>query len=593
MDFAQHVKSSVDIVGALGEYVRLRKQGADRFVGLCPFHTEKTPSFSVHQGLQIYKCFGCGKGGDVFSFLMELQGLSFYEALKTLAEQHGIPMPRRQFGELSDEESRRRTALYRMHEIAQEVFQKQLKGPEGAHALEYTKRRSLSTEIVAEFGLGHAAAKSRLIDRFHREGLPDKHLEESGSVSKSRDGRGFYERFRDRLTFPITNENGRIVAFGARALAADQQPKYLNSAETPIYKKSSVLYNLHRAKVSMRKENRVILVEGYMDVIGVHAAGFPSVVATCGTSLTSQQVRALRRHVGLVVVNFDSDSAGKNAAQRSIDLLLQEGLSVRVLTLPDGMDPADYCQKQGPDAYRERLENAPDYYIWLADRAREQFDMHTSDGRMGAFRFLMPSVHLIPDKLKRASLADELANHLAISPSLVLEQFRRAATERRSAPLDTAAVEELSPGESLLLRLFVKSPEARLEMLDGVAEISAAENLSSAKIFEALKVVASSEEPFQYTAVEGRLEEKDRKLLSKIVFKEDAHPCSLDDGRQAYGALRARSWERRYRSVRRQIAEAEKLGDRREALRFLQLKTKLERERRDGGLEAEKADKVL
>ena len=296
---------------------------------------------------------------------MELQGLSFYEALKTLADQHGIPMPRRQFGELSDEESRRRTALYRMHEIAQEVFQKQLKGPAGAHALEYTKRRSLSTEIVAEFGLGHAAAKGRLIDRFHREGLPDKHLEESGLVSKSRDGTGFYERFRDRLTFPITNENGRIVAFGARALAADQQPKYLNSAETPIYKKSSVLYNLHRAKVSMRKENRVILVEGYMDVIGVHAAGFPSVVATCGTSLTSQQVRALRRHVGLVVVNFDSDSAGKNAAQRSIDLLLQEGLSVRVLTLPDGMDPADYCQKQGPGAYRERLENAPDYYIWL------------------------------------------------------------------------------------------------------------------------------------------------------------------------------------------------------------------------------------
>lgn len=593
MDFAQHVKSSVDIVGVLGEYVRLRKQGPDRFVGLCPFHTEKTPSFSVHQGLQIYKCFGCGKGGDVFSFLMELQGLSFYEALKTLAEQHGIPMPRRQFGELSDEESRRRTALYRMHEIAQEVFQKQLQRPQGAQALEYTRRRSLSAEVIAEFGLGYAAARSRLTDQFHREGLPDKHIEESGLVSRSRDGTGFYDRFRDRLTFPISNENGRIVAFGARALAADQQPKYLNSAETPIYKKSSVLYNLQRAKVSMRKENRVILVEGYMDVIGVHAAGFPSVVAICGTSLTSEQVRALRRHVELVVVNFDSDSAGKNAAQRSIDLLLQEGLSVRVLTLPDGLDPADFCQKYGPDAYRERLESAPDYYIWLADRAREQFDMHTSDGRVGAFRFLMPSIHLLPDKLKRASLADELANHLAIPPGLVLEQFRRAATERRSAALDTATTDALSPGENLLLKLFLKSPGARQEMLNGVAEISASEDLSSAKIFEALRVVESSEEPFQYAAVEGRLEEKDRKLLSKIVFEEDAHSCSLDDGRQACAALRVRSWERRYRSVRRQIAEAEKSGDRREALRFLQFKTKLERERRDNVLTAEKAGEVV
>ena len=593
MDFAQHVKSSVDIVGVLGEYVRLRKQGPDRFVGLCPFHTEKTPSFSVHQGLQIYKCFGCGKGGDVFSFLMELQGLSFYEALKTLAGQHGIPMPRRQMGELSDEESRRRTALYRMHEIAQEVFQKQLQSPQGAPALEYTRRRSLSEEVIAEFGLGYAAARSRLIDHFHREGLPDKHLEESGLVSKSREGTGFYDRFRDRLTFPISNENGRIVAFGARALAAGQKPKYLNSAETPIYKKSSILYNLQRAKVPMRKENRVILVEGYMDVIGVHAAGFPSVVASCGTSLAAEQVRALRRHVELVVINFDSDSAGMSAAQRSIDLLLEEGLSVRVLTLPDGLDPADFCQKHGSDAYRDRLENAPDYYIWLADRAREQFDMHTSDGRVGAFRFLMPSIHLLPDKLKRASLADELANHLAIPPGLVLEQFRRAATERRSAPLDAATTDEFSPGESLLLKLFLKSPEARQEMLNGVAEIAASEDLPSAKIFEALRVVESSEEPFQYAAVEGRLEEKDRKLLSKIAFEEDAHSCSLDDGRQARGALRVRSWERRYRSVRRQIAEAEKSGDRREALRFLQLKTKLERERRDNVLAAEKAAEVV
>ena len=593
MDFAQHVKSSVDIVGVLGEYVRLRKQGPDRFVGLCPFHTEKTPSFSVHQGLQIYKCFGCGKGGDVFSFLMELQGLSFYESLKILAEQHGIPLPRRQFGELSDEESNRRTALYRMHEIAQEAFQKQLQGPKGVRALEYTKRRSLSADVVAEFGLGYAAARSGLIDHFHREGLPDKHLEESGLISKSREGKGFYERFRDRLTFPITNENGRIVAFGARALAEDQQPKYLNSAETPIYKKSSILYNLQRAKVSMRKENRAILVEGYMDVIGVHAAGFPSVVATCGTSLTSEQVRTLRRHVELVVINFDSDTAGKNAAQRSIDLLLQEGLSVRVLTLPDGLDPADFCERHGPEAYGERLKTAPDYYIWLADRAREQFDMHTADGRVGAFRFLMPSVHLIPDKLKRASLADELANHLAIPPGLVLEQFRRAATERRSAPLDTPAADDFSPGESLLLKLFMKSPEARREMLTGVAKISASQDLPSAEIFRALGVVEASEEPFQYTAVESRLEDKDRKLLSKIVFEEVGHSGSLDDGRQAYGALRVRSWERRYRSVRRQIAEAEKSGNRREALRFLQLKTKLERERKDNDLTAESVDEVI
>ena len=579
MEFAQHVKSTVDIVAVIAESVRLRKQGPERWIGLCPFHTEKTPSFSVHQGMQFYKCFGCGKGGDVFNFLMELQGLSFFEALKTLAQQHGIPLPERGTGDLSDAESRKREVLGRMHEIAQSLFEQQLASAAGVGVRDYLAKRGLGLEVIKEFGLGFAAGGSRLKARFEKQGIAAEHYEASGLIGKGRERPDFYDRFRDRLTFPITNETGRIVAFGGRAILPEQQPKYLNSPETPIYHKSSVLYNLHRARPFMRKENRAVLVEGYMDVIGVQMAGCPAVVATCGTALTPQQVRTLRRHVGSVVVNFDPDPAGQSAAQRSIDLLLQENLDVRVLSLPGGLDPADYCREKGGEAYRALLDKAPSYHVWLAERAREQFDLRTSEGRVAALGLLMPAINLAPDKIRRVAQADEAAAYLGIDPGLVLDQFRRAALDRRPPTFTASSLDALSQSEKLLIRTLLESAEAREEMLAAVSEMARADSLASADILEAMAATRGSDDPFQYSGVEGRLEEKDRERLSLIVFEQTGNQISLDHARQALGALRRRSWEKRYRAVRRQIEQAEKAGDRSEALRLLQAKTRLERER--------------
>ena len=579
MDFAQHVKSSVDIVRVVGEYVRLRKQGTNRHVGLCPFHTEKTPSFSVHEVLQIYKCFGCGKGGDVFNFLMELQGLTFYEALKTLAEQHGIPLPRPQRGDVADADSRRRAALYRIHEIAASFFGERLQAADGSRARDYLVRRGIDEETASRFDLGFAPAQGQgLLNTLEREGISQDYWEASGLILKRQDGTGFYDRFRDRLTFPIAGESGRIIAFGGRRLSDEQQPKYLNSPETTIYTKSAVLYNLHRARKSMREQNRVVLVEGYTDVIGLARAGISAVVASCGTSLTPRQVRTLRRQVDRVVVNFDPDQAGQNATERSIQLLLQEGLQVRALTLPEGLDPDEFCERHGADRYRELLDKAPDYFLWLADRARSQFDVRSPEGRVAAFRFLMPSIHLLPDKIQRAALTNELADHLGVDRGLVLEQLRRAAVERRSPPpVSSSGPGDASPGEKLLLRLLTESEEARKEMLPGVLKIAVREALPTAAILEAVVAVASSGERFQYAAVEGRLDEKDQEFLSRIIFETDSQPCSLDDGRQAYAALRKMEWEREYRSLRRRIAQAEKSGDRRAAIELLRTKTELER----------------
>lgn len=578
MDFAQHVKSSVDIVRVVGEYVRLRKQGTNRYVGLCPFHTEKTPSFSVHEVLQIYKCFGCGKGGDVFNFLMELQGLTFYEVLKTLAEQHGIPLQRLERRDFTDLDSRRRSSLYRIHEIAVAFYQDCLQAEAGSLARDYLLRRGIDEEITSQFGLGFAPSQGRgLLDVLTREGIPQDSWEASGLILRRQNGTGFYDRFRDRVIFPIAGETGRVLAFGGRRLKDEQQPKYLNSPETAIYKKSAILYNFHRAKQSMRKQNLVVLVEGYTDVIGLARAGISGVVASCGTSLTQQQVRMLRRQVDQVVVNFDPDQAGQNATERSIQLLIEEGLQVRVLTLPGGLDPDEFCERQGAKGYRKLLDEAPDYFLWLADRSRLQFDVGSPGGRITALRSLMPMINLRSDKIQRAALTNELADHLGVERGLVLEEIRRSAVERRSpSSVSLAESTEASPGEKLLLRLFTESGEAREEILAEVAELAAREKLPTARILEAIVSVAFSEESFQYAAIDGRLEKNDQELLSRIIFETDSLSCSLEDGRRAHVALRRKGWEREYRSVRQKIAHAEKSGDRQAAIELLRKKKELE-----------------
>ena len=388
MDFAEQVKSSVNIVDVIQEHVRLRPSGPNRFMGLCPFHNEKKPSFTVHVVHQFYKCFSCGVAGDVFKFVMETQGISFYEALKQLAERYGIPMPKR--SQYADEDARVRGALLDLHDIAQENFRANLASPAGAEARAYLAKRGLSPETIEQFGLGYSDRSGRALLRlFEQRSFPAAQVEQSGLVGKRQDG-SFYDRFRNRLMFPIHNEAGKIIAFGGRALAADDEPKYLNSPETAIYKKSHVLYNLHRAKEAVRKEDRVILVEGYMDAIGVTAAGFRGVVASCGTAFTQQQVQALRRHSHKIAVNFDPDAAGAGAAERSISLLLEEGMQVRIVELDSDLDPDEYCKERGVDAYRDRLDKAKGYFYWLADRARTKYDVHTSEGVVAVLQFLLP-----------------------------------------------------------------------------------------------------------------------------------------------------------------------------------------------------------
>ncbi|MEI9811764.1 MAG: DNA primase [Acidobacteriota bacterium] len=473
--------------------MRLERKGATgRFSGLCPFHQEKTPSFSVNQTRQFYKCFGCGVAGDVLKFVMEHDGLTFPEALRFLAERYGIPMPQRQ--DYSDAESRLRAALMEMHEIAADVFRENLRGPIGNEARAYLDRRGISQELVETFGLGLSDPSGQaLVRRFTERRYSAEQLEQSGLVRKRNEGTGYFDAFRGRLMFPIHNESGKVIGFGGRAMRDEDQPKYLNSPETPIYKKTSVLYNLHRARDGMRKSGRAVLVEGYMDVIGVYAAGVKEVVASCGTALTSAQVRSIHRHADSVVLNFDPDTAGENAAERAIQILLDEGLHVRVLSLGaagDGakLDPDEFVKRFGADAYCDRLNHASGYFHWLADRARARFDMRSSDGRVDAFKFLLPAVQKIPDKLERAAVAEDLASYLGVNASMVLDQFKKAATDRKPA-VPMIKRTELPAVERILLHAMMASVRVRAEILPQLTHELTTEFVSH-EIFEAFHKIA-------------------------------------------------------------------------------------------------------
>ena len=578
MDFAQQVKSTVDIVQVVGDSVRLKKAGADRWIGLCPFHNEKTPSFNVHGGRQIFKCFGCSKGGDVFSFVMEFQGLSFYEALTTLAEQNGIPIPKRRDSAQLDQEAQLRDALMRMHEAALEYFQERLRSPVGEATREYVKGRGLDAATAAEFLLGYAPPGNRLTGILRSKGFTNEQMAASGLVGKSDEG-DYYDRFRERLMFPIADAQGRVIAFGGRALRDDQNAKYVNSPETQIYKKSSILYNLHRAKPSMRKLNRVVLAEGYMDVIGIARAGTTDIVATCGTALTPQQVRILRRLVDKVIVNFDSDDAGRNAAEKAVQACLPEGFAVRVLELPAGKDPDDYCREQGGEAYQAQIESAPDYYAWLAERARQRFDLSSAEGRVRAFEFLRPSIQSLPDKIQRAAAANDLADRLGVEADLVRQEFMRSAAGRSKGPVASQQAPGQPASERILFELFLDSPEARAELLEKVVELAAEEGeLEMADMFAAIHSADVSGDAFEFSAFEARLNEKDRETAARIVFAPDRGEHTLPDGRSAFRALKRRGVERRYRAVRREMVEAERVGDRKRALDLITQRAKLIKE---------------
>lgn len=582
-DFAYTVKTSTDIVRIVGDYVRLKRTSGSRYMGLCPFHQEKTPSFSVHGQLQFFHCFGCGAHGDVFKFLMEMERLTFPEAVRAVAEKAGIPIPKTRPAE-SDPQARLRAELFRIHERAAEFYQQQLESAEGGPARQYLRRRGLAPELVRQFGLGHAPGSGQALLRLLEKDFPEPALLASGLILKRDSGPGHFDRFRHRLIFPIHNEAGKVIAFGGRALNEEDQPKYLNSPETPIYRKSRVLYNLHRARETMRKESCVVLVEGYLDAISVFGAGVLNVVASCGTALTLEHIKNLSPMVKTVVVNYDPDSAGQAATERSLESLLEENLEVRVLPLSGGKDPDEFVRTEGAGSYRQQLQSAPTFFDYLVARVPQVFDLTAPEGKSAAARHVLHYVTKLPDRIVRVEMADRLAGRLGLDRDLLGRELRTAAAERRTpATLQPRWETGLSQIEKGLLRLLVVNQEARAELLRPLAEMllesPAFQNLPSRAIFQTLAgmFAAEPEAYLDVAALEDRLLEPDRQRLAMVLNDEEVEQLTIAGARAYLDDLARKPLLARVEELRRLIRQAQESGNTPEALRLLQEKAALEK----------------
>jgi DNA primase len=548
--FAEKVKQQADIVRVIGEYVRLKKTGQN-FTGLCPFHQEKTPSFAVHPVRQIYHCFGCGAGGDVFKFVQEMDKCPFPEAIRIVAEKCGIPIPRpRERSPEEHRENQQRSALVEMQREAAAFFARQLReGPEGKIAEAYLEDRGLNREAIARFGLGWAPASGDALLRLLKQKYPEKLLEASGLFSRNESGR-LYDRFRRRIMFPIANEAGKVIAFGGRAMG-DDMPKYMNSPETPIYSKSNVLYHLDRAKDELRKSDFGILVEGYMDAIAVARAGIANVVASCGTSLAEPQIKLLGRFTHRVVVNYDPDTAGQVATERSVTLLLEKEFDVRVLALPGGADPDKFLKEHGAEAYRKLLAQAPAYLDYLIGRARHM-DRSTAAGKVAALNFLMPYIQRLPNRLLRSEWATRVASELRVDEPVLREELRRAAIERRSEVKPKAGLlaPVVKPAERQLIRMLIESGGFREKLAHQLAADALHRGLESEKILDLLiSKVGDAPDP---TALAAALEEKDRRLLFEVLF-ENSGEATWESAESCLSVLRSRRDELELAELQRKI----------------------------------------
>ena len=550
------MKQQADIVRVVGEYVQLKKAGQN-FRGLCPFHSEKTPSFNVHPVRQIFHCFGCGKGGDVFDFVMEMERCEFPEALRIVAEKCGITLPRpKERSPEERKEKQQRTVLVEMHREAQTFFLKQLEGTlEGKAARAYLEDRGLDKDAIARFGIGYAPSGGDTLMRQLKPKYNENLLVESGLVSRDQGGR-LFDRFRRRITFPIANESGKIVAFGARALG-DDMPKYLNSPETPIYSKSNVLYHMDRAKEGIRRDDFVILVEGYMDAIAVARAGISNVVASCGTSLAETQIKLLGRFTKRVVVNYDPDAAGQSATERSLALLLEQDFEVRVLALPPvgdkKADPDLFIREKGVEEYTTLLKKAPPYVAYLIERAKK-LGVETAESKVKAVNFLLPYVQKIPNPMLRKEWAAEIAARLRLEDPMLRAAFGKAAKERRSElKLQPELVGRVAkPVERRLIQMLAEAEGFRQELAQQLQNARLYHGLETEKIFAALVVASLSGQPLQATELAAVLEERDRRLLFEILFEEASEP-TWEEAMSCVEALQHRQAERELADVQRSI----------------------------------------
>ena len=426
-DKIEEVKQAADIVDVVADHIKLRRTGSS-FTGLCPFHNEKTPSFNVSPSLGIFKCFGCGEGGDVINFVMQMDGVGFEEAVRTLAERYNVVIQEKTEDQY-DPQQHLKDGIYHALRFAGNFFHQNLAESDDAeYAREYLKKRGYPWKTVRKYGLGYAPDRfDGLLKNAESAGINMQYLHESGLVKAREDESGYYDTFRSRLMFPIFNPSGKAIGFGGRTLSSDKKiPKYINSPQTPVYNKSEVLYGIHAAKNEIRKVGEAILVEGYTDVISMHQAGIGNVVSTSGTSLTAGQIRVMKRYGEMLLMIFDADTAGVKAAVRGISIALEGGMAVRVLTLPEEEDPDSFVREYGSEGFLElRKKETVDFLHFLVGLAQKEGRWQDPIERRKSINEILEAIAVMPDGLSRANYIQELSSISRIGDRALLQELEQ------------------------------------------------------------------------------------------------------------------------------------------------------------------------
>src|SRR5690348_54623 len=651
-DFAYTLKQQADIVRIVGDYIKLKKAGAQNYSGLCPFHGEKTPSFSVHATRQFFHCFGCGVSGDVFTFVQKIENITFPQAVRMVAQKLNVPLPKATYAtEGEAKEARLRGQILDVHERAVAFFQECMRRPEGARAREYLSGRGLDEEMIAKFRIGYSPdsgflLRDRLKNEFSEEALRESGLfswkeaaspesrvaisenmassdlrasglttQDSGLASGLRtkdSGLAMYSKFRNRVMFPISSEAGKVIAFTGRTLSTDEKagPKYLNSPETPIYSKGRVLFNLDLAKEWIKKFDYAILVEGQMDCISVYAAGFHNVIASSGTAFTELQAKLLGRFSKNAVVNFDPDTAGAKATERTLGLLVEEEFQIKVLTLEQGFDPDLYIRRKGKDTYGEALRHSQKYFDYLIERARTQFPVRSAEGKHKAVNYLLPHVQRIPSRIVRDELAHEIAQKLGIDSAVLRQELRHAASTRSTAAIKAPVEAQVTDAEKVLIRALasarqIQTAEDHLSARDGAEEefdparqaqfVLQNEGLHRGLATESLAESLLNTAPEVANVLDIPATESDRQMLASILLKEDEE-LTAEIVEASVRALRRIHLKREQEKVQRQLKNPSLTADK-DRLRALLLELeRISRALRDpalaeDGLKASKSQK--
>ncbi|MGE5190793.1 MAG: DNA primase [Gemmatimonadota bacterium] len=548
----REIRERADIVEVVSETVRLSRSGAS-YRGLCPFHREKTPSFFVHPSKQIFHCFGCGEGGSVFHFLMKARSLSFAEAVEDLGERYGIAVRY----EAGGADRRPGEDLYRILSAASGIFRELLRSSPGARAArDLVRRRGVTPEAEQEFLLGYGGGGRDLVEAFSRQGIDLAKADSAGLLFR-REGGGYRERFRGRLTFPVADARGRVCGFGARAIG-DAEPKYLNSPESEIYRKSALLYGLYQALPAIRKERAVVVVEGYMDLIGLWQKGIRNAVATCSTSLTESHARTLKRLADTVILFFDGDMAGKRSAVRAGGPLYAAGVSPMVLFPPKGLDPDDWAKELAGPELAERLAKAAPLMEYIERGAAKKHDLSRIAGKLAYLQLMGKYLPWITDPAEYRLYVQKVARAAGLPEDTVLERLKRArgASATPAAGLPPPAPSP-SPEEDLLLGLLARDPS----LVESVARDGVADLVEGAELREAIALLsgrkaegASVDPP---SLLDEALPEGLRKRISELLLRAE---MPGEEARRIYPdaviALRIRAMRREESRIKAAIGEA-------------------------------------